>query len=357
MASKAFVVAALALAALPALAADQPAGFYVGVGIGAVQPLDSDISGTGISADVEYDPGMAAIGNLGYYYGNGFRTELELGHSWADVDSPSGDANVLDTMLNGYYDFRSDSKFTPYLGIGVGAARVSFDGIAPVGTTSLDDSAWTFAYQGIAGVSYAVNNQWDVFGDYRYFGTLDSEVKTASGRDVDAEYSDHRLMIGIRFNFGAPRPAVQQVQAPAPAAPMPAPPPAAQPAAPPPAAAAPAPRPAMPDVPKTYLVFFDWDRAELRPDAIAIIRTAADNAKRGGISRIEATGHADRSGPDPYNDRLSQRRAAAVKAELVRQGVTERDIAVAGKGEREPLVPTPDGVREPQNRRVEILFK
>lgn len=351
MASKVLFVAAVALVALPAVAAEQSKGFYLGAGVGAVQPLDSDISGTGISAEADYDPGFAAMGMAGFHYGNGFRTELELGHSWADIDTPSGDTSVLSIMLNGLYDFRNESRFTPYLGLGVGGANVNFSDVAPVGTTRLDDDAWTFAYQGIAGVSYAVNNQWDLFADYRYLGTIDSELTTASGRDVDAEYSDHRIMIGFRFNFGAPPAPAAPMQTQAPAAPMP--PPAAAPM-PPPAPAAVAPRPADP---RTYLVFFEWDSATLSPDALAILRTAADNAKRGGVSRIESVGHADRSGPDPYNDRLSQRRAQAVKAELVRLGVTERDITVASRGEREPLVPTQDGVREPQNRRVEILFK
>ena len=74
------------------------------------------------------------------------------------------------------------------------------------------------------------------------------------------------------------------------------------------------------------------------------------------MSRINLTGHADRAGSDAYNVRLSQRRAEAVKAELVRLGFNANDISVVAKGEADPLVPTADGVREPKNRRVEILF-
>ncbi len=68
-------------------------------------------------------------------------------------------------------------------------------------------------------------------------------------------------------------------------------------------------------------------------------------------------GHADRSGSDAYNLRLSQRRADAVAAELVRQGVNRNDIGIQAFGESRPLVPTADGVREPQNRRVEIVLR
>jgi hypothetical protein len=70
---------------------------------------------------------------------------------------------------------------------------------------------------------------------------------------------------------------------------------------------------------------------------------------------VTATGHADRSGPEGYNMALSLRRANAVKNSLVRNGVPAASIAVVGRGESQPLVPTADGVREPQNRRVEIV--
>ena len=68
-----------------------------------------------------------------------------------------------------------------------------------------------------------------------------------------------------------------------------------------------------------------------------------------------ATGHTDTSGPESYNMALSLRRANAVKDALVRDGVPAQAIVVIGKGESQPLTPTGDGVREPQNRRVEIV--
>ena len=68
------------------------------------------------------------------------------------------------------------------------------------------------------------------------------------------------------------------------------------------------------------------------------------------------TGHTDRSGSEQYNMALSLRRAEAVKANMIRQGIPANAIVVIGKGESQPLVPTADGVREPQNRRVEIVI-
>jgi outer membrane protein OmpA-like peptidoglycan-associated protein len=128
------------------------------------------------------------------------------------------------------------------------------------------------------------------------------------------------------------------------------------PKAPPPAAATMA-SPPPPVLPRSYLVFFDWDRSDLTPEALKVVALVVSNARKDGVSRIETTGHADLSGPDGYNMRLSRRRAEAVRDELVRHGIKEDELATLWKGEREPLVPTPDGVREPQNRRAEIVFK
>jgi OOP family OmpA-OmpF porin len=95
----------------------------------------------------------------------------------------------------------------------------------------------------------------------------------------------------------------------------------------------------------------------MTPEGSRIVDTAASNAKTGTVTRLEVTGHADRSGSDAYNRRLSQRRAETVKAQLLRDGLNESEVVTFAKGESEPLVPTPDGVREPQNRRVEIIYK
>lgn len=122
-------------------------------------------------------------------------------------------------------------------------------------------------------------------------------------------------------------------------------PPPPQPAPPPPAAQA-----------SSFMVFFDWDRSDLSGQAQNTIQQAANTYKSTGAARITATGHADRSGPENYNMALSLRRANAVKDALVRDGVPAGAISVIGRGETQPLVPTADGVREPQNRRVEIVI-
>jgi hypothetical protein len=121
----------------------------------------------------------------------------------------------------------------------------------------------------------------------------------------------------------------------------------------------PPPPPPPPPVaaPTSFMVFFDWDRSNLSQQAVQTIGQAAAAFKSRGSARITATGHTDTSGPESYNMALSLRRANSVKNELVRQGVPADAIAVIGKGESSPLVATGDGVREPQNRRVEIVIE
>jgi OmpA family len=106
----------------------------------------------------------------------------------------------------------------------------------------------------------------------------------------------------------------------------------------------------------SYMVFFDWDRSDLTPQAMNTIGQAANAFRTTGQSRITATGHTDSSGPRDYNMALSLRRANTVKNALVQQGVPPTAVAVVGRGEEELLVQTGDGVREPQNRRVVIAL-
>lgn len=120
------------------------------------------------------------------------------------------------------------------------------------------------------------------------------------------------------------------------------------------AVAAPPPPPAARTT--TYMVFFDWDRSDLSTQALATLRQAADAFKSGGQPRISAVGHTDSSGPPDYNMALSLRRANTVKAALIRDGVPADAITAEGRGETELLVPTGDGVREPQNRRVVVTL-
>jgi hypothetical protein len=107
--------------------------------------------------------------------------------------------------------------------------------------------------------------------------------------------------------------------------------------------------------PGSYLVFFGFDEAALSSEARSVVAEAARSYRSTGTAQVTVTGHTDTSGSAEYNQALSERRAAAVAAELVRQGVPADSIVTVGRGENDLLVPTGDGVREPQNRRVEIV--
>lgn len=120
--------------------------------------------------------------------------------------------------------------------------------------------------------------------------------------------------------------------------------------------APPAPQPVA-VLPGSIIVFFDWDSAVLTEAAQDLIREAARIYRTGNMSSIDTVGHADKSGTVAYNNELSAARSANVASELTRLGIPSDDIDVSWRGETDPLVPTADGVREPQNRRVEIFLQ
>ena len=127
----------------------------------------------------------------------------------------------------------------------------------------------------------------------------------------------------------------------------------------PPAALAPPPPPPPPPPPAAVcsqpgMVFFDFDSAELSSGARETIDAVAVNARPCNWQGISVVGHADRSGSNSYNIGLSQRRAQAVAGYLASRGVPSGIISTDARGEEQPRVPTADGVREPQNRRVEV---
>ena len=339
---------AVALSATTGLAQSKE-GPYITGAAGAAFPRDSDMKGGGLDQSAEMDAGWLALIGVGNNYGNNFRTEFEVGYQRSSVDkvsgtSASGHMGALSFMGNVYYDFPVDWPVKPFVGVGLGGANVWASNISPVIGSRVGGSDLGFAWQATAGLSYPINDRMDATLAYRYFDVPSLSYKTDAGTSVDSDYASHMVMVGLRYSFGGP---------PAPK-PMPAaePAPAPAPAPPPPMVEKP-----MPPVQNNYLVFFDWDKSTLTQQAKDILRTAADAAKKKTPVRIRATGHTDRSGSAKYNMGLSIRRANAVKAELVRLGIPARDISVVGKGETEPLVPTADGVREPQNRRVEIVIE
>ena len=353
------VIAAALLAVAPAIAAAEGINVYLDIAGGANFLEDSDISGTGLDTDADFDPGFAVKAAIGSALGSGFRFEAEFAYRQNDADSvggsgASGDVSAWSLMGNAIYDIKTGGRLTPYIGVGAGVAGIDWNDVTPVGGGSVDDNDTLFAYQGIAGAAYRVNDNLQLTLDYRYFATEEPDLTTSTDTNFDTDYRSHSIMVGLRWTFGEakPRPAARPKPAPKPA-PVAKPEPAPMPA--PVAKPKPKPKPAPP-ITRSFLVFFDWDKSDITPEARRVISQASANTRKAEVTRITLTGHADRSGPERYNMALSLRRAKAVKREMMRNGVAAKDIAVFGRGETQPLVPTPDGVREPQNRRVEIVF-
>lgn len=105
-----------------------------------------------------------------------------------------------------------------------------------------------------------------------------------------------------------------------------------------------------------YLVFFNWDSYEVGSGALSVLDAVGQEVSKNPPNGVNVVGHADTSGDENYNQRLALKRANVVRDALVQRGVDASLIMVDAKGESEPMVPTPDGVREPANRRVNISF-
>lgn len=125
---------------------------------------------------------------------------------------------------------------------------------------------------------------------------------------------------------------------------------------PPAPAPEPAPEPMAPED-AVYLVFFNWDAQDLGSGALNVLDAVATEVAKTPPTQINIIGHADTSGPRDYNQKLASQRANAVRDALIQRGVDANLLMVDSRGESELLVETPDNVREPANRRVNITFE
>lgn len=346
-----------------AQASAQPVtGLYIAAGAGANILQDEHVKAPGLNLvpkRLSTQVGGVGVGSVGWGFGNGLRVEVEgdirhnrvhklTGFINGNPTAAGGDQYSYGGMVNALFDMDIGYNWIyPYFGLGAGAAVSRFDnlhvysaGQTPV-RVSANSNSTNFAYQGIFGLSFplAAVPGLSLTTEYRFYGVLNSpefigrESNAGVNRVGHLKLSDdynHSLIVGVRYAFNTAPPVTVA----------------------PPVAAVPAPAPA-----RTYLVFFDWDRAELTERARQIVAEAAMASTRVQSTRIEVQGNADRSGTPAYNQGLSRRRADAVAAELVRRGVPKAAIEIQAFGDTRPLVPTAAGVREPQNRRVAIILR
>jgi OOP family OmpA-OmpF porin len=322
------------------LPADSQAQLYIGAegGWTGLPDRTDDILGV-TSVTARFNGGFNAGVRGGWEWGP-WRFEEEysyrqngardlLGNNFI-INGVTGNRHTNSIMTNVLYDFTLGYPITPHLGFGVGAVDV-FDGLKLPGIGQLlNNSSWQFGYQGIAGIRYNLSPTFTLDLDYRYFATTQPtfSIPNTSLR-YRTGYRTNNFVASLIYRFAPPPP--------------------------PPAVPVSAPTPAPPP-PQVFLVFFNWDRADVTPAGMDVLRLAADAYKAGGAVRLQVTGYTDLSGSSGYNQRLSVRRANNVANALASLGVARSDMAVAGRGENDPRVPTPPGVREPQNRRVEITF-
>ena len=106
-----------------------------------------------------------------------------------------------------------------------------------------------------------------------------------------------------------------------------------------------------------FMLFFDWDKDEIRRDDEAVLDHVAEAWRARPAARLRLTGHTDRSGSVSFNRQAGMERTNIVRAALEKRGIPRNAMSLASFGEERPLVPTEDGVREVQNRRVEIAFE
>jgi outer membrane protein OmpA-like peptidoglycan-associated protein len=111
---------------------------------------------------------------------------------------------------------------------------------------------------------------------------------------------------------------------------------------------------ARPQHPVSFLLYFQGDSDEYTPESKQAFENVFAELSRRKAAEVTVIGHTDRIGTVEYNDALSLRRAERVRRDFVGRGIPNQSVSVAGRGEREPIVPTADEVAEPRNRRVEI---
>ncbi len=250
-------VAAAALLSIPATA--HANDVYVGVSGGIAMPEDSanagqfdaDVpatadwgaipSGTSLAWDTQLESGIAVSGHLGVKFDGGFRTELELAYAKGDVESHSnlaaggavidsvdvavltrgapdagnptvgqviadgqGSVSTFGGFLNAYYDFNAGGSFQPYLGAGIGYQWVDVD-FQPSGVPVADDSDSGFAWQAMAGASFAVSESFDLFAQYTYRDSFDrAEIPLdLLPATLGVESTQSIVTVGARFKLGS----------------------------------------------------------------------------------------------------------------------------------------------------------
>lgn len=185
-------------------------GLYFSANLGACLAEDAVINdpsaGSSTASEYNTDTGYVAMVALGYDFGKtriegefGFRENNidEVSISGTKVQGGSADVNAFSIMFNGFVDFDNPTSLSPYIGAGVGVAKVSVDDVdSSVSGTPIGGHDTQFAFQLELGVNHAVNDALTLGIGYQYFRTAELTFGTR-----DAEYASHSLLFKLRFKF------------------------------------------------------------------------------------------------------------------------------------------------------------
>jgi OOP family OmpA-OmpF porin len=326
--------------ALAALAAATPAAFATDGAYGRIDlgyTFEGEVeTNDAIIDDRDLDEEIMGSAGVGYAFSNGFRVEGELSFRENDFDSDvagvGGDIGANAIMANLFYDFNKDGGIQPYVGLGAGWADV--DGSATDGVIDYEVGDQVWAYQGMLGVAFGLTEQLDLDIGYRYFKAPD--VGASGGLLTELDYTTQTATVGLRYQFASPAPP-----------PPPPPPPMMPPPPPPPVQTCPT---------ADFVVYFEWDRADLNQAALQTIDAAIAQARNCNLNAVSVIGHTDTSGSAAYNVGLSERRASVVRDAIVARGISDASVTTSAKGETELARETPDGTREPLNRRAAVTI-
>lgn len=319
-----------------AQAGRRPTEWYVGLEAGVNIKPDADVlvlplTPTAIEAD--FQTGWSAFVDLGYRWESHWRVELEAGYRENEIacvsvgpgpcsTSYSADVSQVTLMANVIHDLPLSGDTTFSIGLGLGADHVQAN------SPFTEDQDWVLAGQGILELSRQVNDRLEFVLSYRYLRSDDPELRVTTPQNAYFDNENHTIAIGLRFDL--------------------------QPDAGPEPVSTNAPPPEPPARPEQFIVFFGFNEWSLDAAAGAVVADAAATAKQTGYASIQVTGYTDTAGSGAYNEKLSLRRARAVKQALVDGGIAVGSISAIGKGESVLLVQTSDQEKEARNRRATI---
>ena len=372
------LAAAAAMAITPAAHAYE--GLYGAIGAGlnymGSQDVTNDQPGGGgayaFDSSADYDNGIGVYAAIGKAWGNSWRTEVEFSYRDNSIDSidpngagfsgwPGGTITGSTTtkalMVNFLYDFDTGSSIaTPYLGFGAGVTHIDHDiigtnaaGVPAPGTIAYGTASYEPAFQGLAGLAFNLADGLALDLSYRYFRTGKGEYDGTLGglpTEIETSNKSHSLFAGLRWNFGETEAPVEYKDCWD-------------------GSSVPVSSTCPPQVvddtaadlePIGFTVYFDYDKSNLTPQASTLIQEAAARALENDIETVVVAGNTDTSGGSAYNQALSERRARAVRDGLIANGVSADRIRLEALGETNLAKPTADGVREPLNRRADVVI-